>query len=96
MNAHPDLVSHARILQNLAAILACPIFSRDCVTPWAGNWIEMIPKWIECSKFLSHNKVALSRHIELRDFDLKSRSNTQHPLQNRGRVRHQFLELFGR
>lgn len=88
MNAHPELVSHARILQNLSAILASPIFSRDCVTPWAGSWTEMITKWIECSKLLSHNKAAISRHPQLRDFDLKSRSDTQHPLQNRGLVRH--------
>lgn len=88
MNAHPELVSHARILQNLSAVLASPIFSRDYVTPWAGSWIEMIPKWIECSKLLSHNKITLSRHPDLSDFDLKPRSDTQHPLEFRGLVRH--------
>lgn len=88
LNGHPDLVSHARILQNLSAILTSPIFDRDCVTIWASAWIEMVPEWAKACALLSHNAASLSKLPGLSEFDRKARSSSQHPLDKLGLGRH--------
>lgn len=87
-NAHPDLLSHARIFQNLSAIFASPVFFRDCVTTWASDWTDLIPAWIECTRLLSHNKTAISRQSGLGQFDLKAPNTAHHPMSGLGLVRH--------
>jgi len=85
LNAHPQLVAHAQIFENLWAHLNTDCFNESHLN-WAGEWKEEIRYWIDICNWIKTNRVRLSRRPGLEDFDLSKAG--KHPLVGAGVNRH--------
>lgn len=97
INAHPELVSHARVLAHLAAHFQSALTLANL--NWASSWQASLPAWTKICRWAWDQRHALANLPELREFDRQpnphrraaatgSRRTDDHPLLRRGISRH--------
>jgi hypothetical protein len=86
MNAHPRLVAHLRVFENLRSLLASPVFvaARD----WAGTWTTDIPAWIDICCWIAGKGDVLAGMPGLELFRRAPEHERHHPHFNLGISRH--------
>ena len=86
INAHPDLVSHARVFDNLRHLLG------EIANYGVGNestWLSAVPSWIKICEWACTKAEQITKLEGLEDFDKKSRDEKlHHPLNRAGFSRH--------
>ncbi|PIQ51511.1 MAG: hypothetical protein COW02_14430 [Comamonadaceae bacterium CG12_big_fil_rev_8_21_14_0_65_59_15] len=85
INAHPNLIAHAQIFQNIQNLLSSPIFTESSLN-WASEWKTDIPSWIQMCNWMQTNRTKLAQTPGLTGFDRYV--DGKHPLVGEGVDRH--------
>lgn len=85
INAHPSLVAHARVLENLASLLAD---IRTGAVGRLGGWQIHLDEWIRFCEWAASSRGALSRLSGLHQFDEQPKHAKDHPHIGEGVDRH--------
>lgn len=87
VNAHPMLVAHARVFENLGEMFKTRIFSEELIGH-LGDWQSYLPEWVRFCEWCAANAEAVSRRSGLDAFVKKERSLKDHPILSHGVGRH--------
>src|SRR5487761_2793763 len=87
INAHPTLVAHVRVFENLLAHIDSPLCNTESLS-WAGEWKVDIPAWHSICTWVSKQKTSLSHMVGLELFDEQPRNELHNPHLNSGVGRH--------
>jgi len=85
INAHPRLVAHGRVFENLASLLA---HIRTGVVGRLGEWQLHLDNWIHFCEWASVNRGDLSNLHGLQQFNEQPKHSTDHPHIGEGVDRH--------
>lgn len=85
INAHPQMVGHARVLENIGALLRSAVFTPTNLS-WAGQWKDSIPSWLILCDWVS--MPSTQRVLSKRIPPLFNAPLGRHPLLGNGVVRH--------
>jgi len=85
INAHPNLIAHAQIFENIQNHLSSPIFTESSLN-WASEWKTDIPSWIQMCNWMQTNRTKLAQTPGLTGFD--RHVDGKHPLVGEGVDRH--------
>jgi len=86
INAHPELVAHARVFKHLAVLLESSIFEQ--LSPTIYPWVTSIPSWIKFCRWVSSNTANLEKKAGLARINEVARAITNHPMMRAGVGRH--------
>lgn len=86
-NAHPTLVAHVQVFQNLLAMLESAACQPEELA-WAGDWTLDIPAWRALCRWMSDARQVLARLPGLDEFDRQPRHAHDNPHVRQGVGRH--------
>lgn len=87
INAHPALVAHAQVFENVLAILESPACQPGQLV-WASAWILDIPAWQTLCRWMAHDRQTLTTLAGLDEFDRQPRHERDNPHVRQGVGRH--------
>lgn len=79
LGAHPQLIGHARIFENLRSVLLLPMME-DMQLSWAGNWTASLPAIRELLAWFSAEKHLLAEIQALAPVFAAATNKAEHPL----------------
>lgn len=87
VNAHPTLVAHAQVFQNVLAMLESASCQPDELA-WASDWALDVPSWHALCRWMSDDRQLLAKLPGLDEFDRQPRHEHDNPHVRQGVGRH--------
>lgn len=87
INAHPNLVAHAQVFENILAMLGSPACEAEQLA-WAGAWTRDVPDCHVLCDWIVRSRQVLSSLPGLNEFDRQPRNENDNPHLGYGVARH--------